>query len=270
MRHLWKRGLALALVFCVSVSGAGCSGNKKDKKDKPAATEDASSEKATTLPKVEAGGKGKDKSDVPLVVACDTLEKRFNPFSVTGKADQRAVDLTQLRLLTFDREGAVVKHAIEGDKRRFNGEMFYYEGPANVKVRRNHKKDTTSYIIKLREDITFSDGSPVTIDDVIFSMYAFADSSYKGDEKFGTLPIVGLKKYRGNAESGKDSGKSALDIEGIEKVADDRVKVTVKGYDRNDITALNIPVCSLSFYGNKKEFNVLAGSFGFKIGRAHV
>lgn len=266
MRHLWKRGLALALVFCVSVSGAGCSGNKKDKKDKPAATEDASSEKATTLPKVEAGGKGKDKSDVPLVVACDTLEKRFNPFSVTGKADQRAVDLTQLRLLTFDREGAVVKHAMEGDKRRFNGEMFYYEGPANVKVRRNHKKDTTSYIIKLREDITFSDGSPVTIDDVIFSMYAFADSSYKGAEKFGTLPIVGLKKYRGNAESGKDSGKSALDIEGIEKVADDRVKVTVKGYDRNDITALNIPICSLSFYGNKKEFNVLAGSFGFKRG----
>lgn len=266
MRHLWKRGLALALVFCVSVSGAGCSGNKKDKKDKPAATEDASSEKATTLPKVEAGGKGKDKSDVPLVVACDTLEKRFNPFSVTGKADQRAVDLTQLRLLTFDREGAVVKHAMEGDKRRFNGEMFYYEGPANVKVRRNHKKDTTSYIIKLREDITFSDGSPVTIDDVIFSMYAFADSSYKGAEKFGTLPIVGLKKYRGNAESGKDSGKSALDIEGIEKVADDRVKVTVKGYDRNDITALNIPICSLSFYGNKKEFNVLAGSFGFKKG----
>ena len=266
MRHLWKRGLALALVFCVSVSGAGCSGNKKDKKDKPAATEDASSEKATTLPKVEAGGKGKDKSDVPLVVACDTLEKRFNPFSVTGKADQRAVDLTQLRLLTFDREGAVVKHAMEGDKRRFNGEMFYYEGPANVKVRRNHKKDTTSYIIKLREDITVSDGSPVTIDDVIFSMYAFADSSYKGAEKFGTLPIVGLKKYRGNAESGKDSGKSALDIEGIEKVADDRVKVTVKGYDRNDITALNIPICSLSFYGNKKEFNVLAGSFGFKRG----
>ena len=43
MRHLWKKGLALALIVCVSVSGTGCSGNK-DKKDKPAATEDVSSE----------------------------------------------------------------------------------------------------------------------------------------------------------------------------------------------------------------------------------
>ena len=33
MRHLWKKGLALALIVCVSVSGTGCSGNK-DKKDK--------------------------------------------------------------------------------------------------------------------------------------------------------------------------------------------------------------------------------------------
>ena len=70
MHHLWKKGLALALIFCVSVSGVGCSGNKKDKKKEPAATEDVSSEKVTELPKVEAGGKGKDKSDVPLVVAC--------------------------------------------------------------------------------------------------------------------------------------------------------------------------------------------------------
>ena len=41
MRHIWRKGLALALILCVSVSGVGCSGNKKDQKDKPAATEDA-------------------------------------------------------------------------------------------------------------------------------------------------------------------------------------------------------------------------------------
>lgn len=266
MRCIWKKGLALALILCVSVSGVGCSGNKKDKKDKPAATQDASSEKATELPKVEAGGKGKDKSDVPLVIACDTLDKQFNPFQVSSKADGRAVDLTQLRLLTFDREGAVVKHAIQGEKRRFNGESFQYQGPANIKVRRDRDKDTTSYIITLRKDLTFSDGSPVTIDDVIFSMYAFADSSYKGKETFGSLPIVGLEKYRGTSGADGNGKNSALDIEGIEKVADYKVKVTVKGYDRDAVTALNIPICSVQFYGNKKEFNVLAGSFGFKKG----
>lgn len=264
MGHFWKKGLALALILCVSVSGVGCSGNKKDKKKEPAATENVSSEKVTELPKVEAGGKGKDKSDVPLVVACDSFQKQFNPFSVQGKADQRAANLTQLHLLTFDREGAVVKHAIQGEKRRFNGETFSYEGPANIKISRDHDKDTTSYVITLKKDLTFSDGSPVTIDDVIFSMYAFADRSYRGAEIFGQLPIIGLQKYRGDSEKG--SGKSTLDISGIEKVADYKVKVTVKGYDRNVLTALNIPICSLQFYGNKKEFNVLAGSFGFKKG----
>ena len=108
MHHLWKKGLALALIFCVSVSGVGCFGNKKDKKKEPAATEDVSSEKVTELPKVEAGGKGKDKTDVPLVVACDAFEKQFNPFSDKNKADQKAVNLTQLHLLTVDREGAGV------------------------------------------------------------------------------------------------------------------------------------------------------------------
>ena len=49
-------------------------------------------------------------------------------------------------------------------------------------------------------------------------------------------------------------------------MTDYKVKVTVRGYDRDTLTALNIPVCSLQFYGNKKEFNVLAGSFGFKKG----
>ena len=95
MRHIWRKGLALALILCVSVSGVGCSGNKKDQKDKPAATEDATSEKATPVPKVEAGGKGKDKSDVPLVVACNKLDKKFNPFTAETDDDRTAVDMTQ-------------------------------------------------------------------------------------------------------------------------------------------------------------------------------
>ena len=141
MRGLWRKGLALALVFSMSLSITGCSGGKKDKKKQPTATEDVSSEEATTLPEVEAGGKGKDKSDVPLVIACDSLKKQFNPFSVSDKGDKRAVDLTQLRLLTFDREGAVVKHAITGEKRRFNGDMFSYEEDRDYKEEPVEKKE---------------------------------------------------------------------------------------------------------------------------------
>ena len=41
------------------------------------------------------------------------------------------------------------------------------------------KKNTTEYKIKIRNDMRFSDGEKVTIDDVIFSMYVFCDTSYR-------------------------------------------------------------------------------------------
>lgn len=269
MRGLWKRSLALAMAVCVACTLPGC----QRKKEKPEATAsntagaDSSAEKATTLPKVQAGGKGKNKSDVPLVVACDSLEKKFNPFSANCEEDCEAVDFTQLRLLTFDREGALVRHAIDGEERRFNGEDFRYQGPANVRIRYDEEKKQTTYVIRIREDIVFSDGKPVTIDDVIFSMYAFADPSYEGSETFGKLSVAGLEKYQKWCKSA--AGRSDLGrkrIEGIEKVNEYKVRVTINGYNSKDIWALNIPICPLHFYGDAKNFNVLASCFGFEQG----
>jgi peptide/nickel transport system substrate-binding protein len=45
-------------------------------------------------------------------------------------------------------------------------------------------KDTTTYKIKIRDDIKFSDGEKLTIDDVIFNMYVYADPEYAGSSTF--------------------------------------------------------------------------------------
>lgn len=51
------------------------------------------------------------------------------------------------------------------------------------------------YTIKLKDGLTFSDGTPVTIDDYIFGLYVKADPAYDGISTFNTLNIDGLKEY---------------------------------------------------------------------------
>lgn len=54
----------------------------------------------------------------------------------------------------------------------------------------------TKYTIKLKDGMKFQDGKPVTIDDLIFTYYVYADPTYDGMATFSTaIDIVGLKEY---------------------------------------------------------------------------
>ena len=69
------------------------------------------------------------------------------------------------------------------------------------------------YDVTLREDLVFSDGTPMDIDDVIFSMYVYMDPTYDGSATMYSLPIEGLEDYREGmstlsallAEAGEDN-----------------------------------------------------------------
>ena len=122
------------------------------------------------------------------------------------------IDLTQIALLGADRKGEMVLNGIEGETREYNGTDYTYHGPADCVVTEN-ADGTVTYDIKLREDLKFSDGEPVTIDDVIFSMYVFLDPTYDGSVTMYSTPIVGLDEYRSSmttlskliAEAGEDN-----------------------------------------------------------------
>ena len=55
---------------------------------------------------------------------------------------------------------------------------------------------TVDYDFTIRDDVKFADGEPLTIDDVIFSYYAYLDPSYDGSSSLYALPIKGLDAYR--------------------------------------------------------------------------
>ena len=195
-----KQAIALASAAALSLSMlAGCGSS---------ASSAASSEAASTAT-AEATT---STSDGTLVLAETGFEGKFSPFFAASAADQDVIDLTQLGLLGADRKGEMILNGIEGETREYNGTDYTYYGTTDCVVTENDD-GTVTYDLKLRDDLKFSDGEPVTIDDVIFSMYVFLDPTYDGSVTMYSTPIVGLEEYRNSmstlskliAEAGEDN-----------------------------------------------------------------
>ncbi len=135
-------------------------------------------------------------NDTPLVVATNTLSQKFSPFFADTGYDQDAAALTQISMMTTDRVGAIVYNGIEGEVHSYNGTDYTYYGTGDLAVNYDEATDITTYSYKMREDLKFSDGEPVTIDDVIFTYYVYLDPAYNGSTTLSSYDIVGLAAYR--------------------------------------------------------------------------
>jgi len=134
--------------------------------------------------------------DTPLVVAYNDFSQKFSPFFSDTGYDADVAAMTQISLLTTDRVGGIISNAIEGETRNYNGTDHLYKGPADTSVVYDEATDTTKYTAKLRVGMKFSDGEPVTADDIIFTYYTFLDPTYVGSTTLGSYDIVGLKDYQ--------------------------------------------------------------------------
>lgn len=132
----------------------------------------------------------------PLVVAISTLSEKFSPFFADTGYDQDVVNLTQANMMTTDRTGGIIYNGIEGETHSYNGTDYTYYGTGDLTVNYDEATDITTYGYKMREDMVFSDGEPMTIDDVIFNYYVFLDPAYNGSTTLNSYNIVGLQAYR--------------------------------------------------------------------------
>lgn len=138
-----------------------------------------------------------------FVFATATFGQKFSPFFATTAYDMEVVDLTQLSALAADRGGAIIYNGIEGETINYNGTDYTYYGMGDVTVTQNDD-GTVDYTIKIRDDVKFSDGEPVTIDDYIFSFYVLVDPTYDGSSTIYALPIEGMEEYRSGMQSKLD------------------------------------------------------------------
>jgi len=191
-----KRVLAilLAALLCIALF-AGC------KKDADKTNGDNSETPAVSGNEGEDGSSGGESSSkTPLVVATNHFEAKFSPFFAASAEDMHIVDMTQISVLSLDRVGAPVLKGIEGETRSYNGTDYTYKGTSDIEITEN-EDGTVTYDVKMRDDLKFSDGEPVTIDDVIFSIYVYCDPTYDGSTTLYSQPIKGLEEYRSGMES---------------------------------------------------------------------
>ena len=161
---------------------------------------------------VLSGCGGGGSADKPMVVGYSNFSSKFSPFFSETAYDQDVWTLTQVVLLGLDRLGAVVEKGKTGEDREYNGTSYHYDGPADLTITEN-KDGTVDYDFDLRDDIKFSDGEPLTADDVIFSMYVLSDPTYDGSSTLYSIPIKGMNEYRAGMaslmsllyEAGKDN-----------------------------------------------------------------
>jgi len=137
-----------------------------------------------------------DDQGTPLVVATDPLSQKFSPYYADTAYDQELVRRTQVNMMTTDRTGGIIYNGIEGETHAYNGTDYTYTGTGDLSVNYDEAADITTYTYRMREDLVFSDGVPMTIDDVIFNYYVFLDPAYNGSTTLSSYDIVGLQAYR--------------------------------------------------------------------------
>ena len=135
-----------------------------------------------------------------LSVGYGPFNSKFSPFFSQTAYDQDAMAMTQLGLLASDRTGAIILKGIEGETINYNGTDYTYYGPADLTITEN-ADGTVDYDFVLRDDLVFSDGEPLTVDDVIFSMYVLCDPTYDGSSTLYAQPIEGMEAYRSGMDT---------------------------------------------------------------------
>ena len=121
-----------------------------------------------------------------FVIMTEQLDGLFNPFFYTAAADGTIVSMTQIGML--------------GSK-YVNGEVEVAYGENEAVVTKDYdivenSNGTTTYTFVLKNGIKFSDGHPLTMEDVLFNYYVYLDPVYTGSNTLYSTDILGLSEYR--------------------------------------------------------------------------
>jgi peptide/nickel transport system substrate-binding protein len=151
-----------------------------------AATTVAANEETTEA--TEAPATGEEPSGT-LIVGITEASGNFNPLYYSSAYDGYVVDMVFQTLAD----------------RNFEGE---YE--PSVAESWEYSEDGKSIIFHLRDDIVFSDGEPLTAEDVVFTYLVLADPSYAGRYGSAVVDMVGYDEYYAG-ETDTFEGVVALD-----------------------------------------------------------
>lgn len=143
----------------------------------------------------------------------------FNPYFFVNGWDENVTNVIFSRLIDWDSHGNLVPGLAESWKVSPDGKV---------------------YTIKLRPDLTFSDGSPLTAEDVAFTLTVLYDPKYDGDTDITLANIAGGADYKaGKADS----------VSGLKVIDPLTLQVTTTQPGATTLGKIGGPVLSKAYYG---------------------
>ena len=137
-----------------------------------------------------------------FVIMTETLDGLFNPFFSTSANDGTIVSMTQIGMLSSKLNDA--------------GEVDVAFGQNEATVTLDFEQSDlneageTVYTFVIKNGIKYSDGHPLTMEDVLFNLYVYLDPVYTGSATIYSTDIKGLAAYR-NQSLGADSDNNSED-----------------------------------------------------------
>ncbi len=122
-----------------------------------------------------------------FTMSISTPDGVFNPYFSSSAYDSSITGLTQIGMLSTDKDGAII--CGEDEPTVAKDYTSKTEG------------DFTTYEFLIKNGIKFSDGEPLTIKDVLFNLYVYLDPAYTGSATIYSTDIVGLKSYRQQSQT---------------------------------------------------------------------
>ncbi len=130
-----------------------------------------------------------DNESTRLVLATSELDGVFNPFYSSSAPDGNIIGMTQIGMLSSDKDGKV---AYGNDEPCVV--LDYVETPIDEDG--DDVVDKTVYRFVLKNGLKFSNGSALTMKDVLFNLYVYLDPAYYGSSTIYSTEIIGLQEYR--------------------------------------------------------------------------
>ncbi len=143
----------------------------------------------------------------------------FNPYFFTNGWDENVTNVIFARLIGWDSQGKLVPELAE-----------------SWSVSTDHQ----TYTIKLKPNLVYSDGTPLTAEDIAFTLTLLYDPAYDGEFDITLAHIAGGEEYK----AGKAQTVSGL------KVIDPRtISITTTEPGATTLATIGGPVLSKAYYG---------------------
>ncbi len=155
---------------------------------------------------------GKGNKNDALVIMTEALDGLFNPFFSTSANDSTIVGMTQIGMLSSKYVNGSV-------------EVAYGDNEAVVVKDYGYKNENgeSEYTFVLKNGIKYSDGHPLTMEDVMFNLYVYLDPVYTGSSTMYSTKIQGLYNYRTQTfNSNTDDSDNPIDTQAAGR-AEDRI-----------------------------------------------